>query len=57
VLDERNLTLGEAQLVLTALAGSGTGDRRVSAIALVAVFAARNRPGLERPFRRLLATV
>jgi hypothetical protein len=36
------------------LAGLRHPDRQASAQALIAVFAARNRPDLEQPFRRLL---
>jgi hypothetical protein len=56
-LEEVNVTLEEAQLVLAALAGLRQADRQASALALIAVFAARSRPDLERPFRRLLTTV
>jgi hypothetical protein len=55
-LEEANVTLDEAQLVLAGLAGLRQADRQASALALIAVFAARNRPDLERPFRRLLKT-
>jgi hypothetical protein len=53
-LEEANVTLDEAQLVLAGLAGVRQADRQASALALIAVFAARNRPDLERPFRRLI---
>ena len=52
-LEERNVTLGEAQVVLAGLAGLREVDRHAAALALIAVFSARNRPDLERPFRRL----
>jgi hypothetical protein len=55
-LEEANVTLDEAQLVLAGLAGLRQADRQASTLALIAVFAARNRPDLERPFRRLLTT-
>jgi hypothetical protein len=54
VLEERNVTLGEAQLVLAGLARLREAGRQSAALALVAIFAARNRPDLDRPFRRLL---
>jgi hypothetical protein len=53
-LEEANVTLDEAQLVLAGLAGLRQADRQAAALALIAVFAARKRPHLERPFRRLL---
>jgi hypothetical protein len=53
-LEETNVTLDEVQLVLAGLAGVRQADRQASALALIAVFAARNRPDLERPFRRLI---
>jgi uncharacterized protein with PIN domain len=53
-LEEANVTLDEAQLVLAALAGLRQANRQASALALIAVFAARNRPDLERPFMRLV---
>jgi hypothetical protein len=56
VLEEPAVTLGEAQLVLAGLAGLREADRQAAALALIAVFDARNRPELERPFRRLLTT-
>lgn len=52
-LEEANVTLGEAQVVLAGLAGLREADRQAAALALIAVFSARNRPDLERPFRRL----
>jgi hypothetical protein len=55
-LEETNVTLDEAQLVLAALAGLRQPDRRVAALALIGVFKARRRSDLERPFRRLLTT-
>jgi hypothetical protein len=55
-LEEANVTLDEAQLVLAGLAGLRQEDRQTSALALIAVFAARKRLDLERPFRRLLRT-
>jgi len=55
-LEEANVTVHEAQLVLAGLAGLRQADRQPSAMALIAVFAARKRPDLERPFRRLLRT-
>jgi|SRR5215207_6950281 len=54
-LEEPNVDLGEAQVVLAGLAGLRESDRQAAAVALIAVFAARNRPDLERPFRRLLS--
>jgi hypothetical protein len=42
--------------VLAGLAGLRQADRQAAALALIAVFKARNRPDLERPFRRLLTT-
>jgi hypothetical protein len=48
------VTLDEAQLVLAGLAGLRQPDRKAPALALIAVFSARKRPDLERPFRRLL---
>jgi hypothetical protein len=53
-LEERNVTLGEAQLVLAGLAGLRGADRQSAALALIAVFTARERRDLDRPFRRLL---
>lgn len=53
-LEEPNVTLGEVHVVLAGLAGLRQADRQAAALALVAVFAARNRPDLERPFRRLV---
>jgi hypothetical protein len=53
-LEQANVTLDEAQLVLTGLAGLRQPDRKAPALALIAVFSARKRPDLERPFRRLL---
>jgi hypothetical protein len=53
-LEESNVTLEEAQLVLAGLGGLRHPDRQASALALMAVFAARKRPDLERPFRRLV---
>jgi hypothetical protein len=53
-LEEDGVTLDEAQLVLAGLAGLRQADNRAAALALIAVFSARNRPDLERPFRRLL---
>jgi hypothetical protein len=50
-LEEANVTLDEAQLVVAGLAGLRLPDRQAAALALVAVFAARDRPDLERPFR------
>jgi hypothetical protein len=55
-LEETNVTLDEAQLVLAGLAGLRQSDRQASALALIAVFATRKRPDLERPFRRLFKT-
>jgi len=55
-LEETNVTLGEAQVVLAGLAGLRQADRQAAALALIAVFAARSRPDLERPFRRLVKT-
>lgn len=55
-LEEANVTLDEAQLVLAGLAGLREADRQASALALMAIFAARKRPDLERPFRRLVRT-
>jgi hypothetical protein len=55
-LEEANVTLGEAQVVLAGLAGLRQADRQAAALALIAVFRARNRPDLERPFRRLVPT-
>jgi hypothetical protein len=55
-VQRRLLTLDEAQLVLAGLAGLRQADRQASALALIAVFAARKRRDLERPFRRLLET-
>ena len=52
-LEERNVTLGEAQVVLAGLAGLREAERQAAALALIAVFGARNRADLERPFRRL----
>jgi hypothetical protein len=54
VLEERNVTLGEAQVVLAGLAGLREADRQVAVLALIAAFTARNRPDLERPVGRLL---
>ena len=54
-LEEANVTL-EAQLVLAALGGLRQADPQAAALALIAAFTARNRPDLERPFRRRLAT-
>jgi hypothetical protein len=56
VLEEDNVTLGEAQVVLACLAGLRQEDREVAALALIAVFTARKRPDLERPFRRPAAS-
>jgi hypothetical protein len=56
-LEVDGVTLDEAHLVLAGLAGLRQADRQASALALIAVFAARDRPDLERPFRRLLTTV
>jgi hypothetical protein len=53
-LEEPNVTLGEAQVVLAGLAGLRQADRLAAAHALIAIFTARKRPDLERPFRRLL---
>jgi len=53
-LEEANVTLHEAHLVLAGLAGLRQGGREVAALALIAVFEARGRPDLERAFRRLL---
>jgi hypothetical protein len=53
-LEEANVTLDEAQLVLAGLTGLRQANRQPAALALIAVLAARNRPDLERPFRRLL---
>jgi hypothetical protein len=55
-VEESDVTLGEAQVVLACLAGLREAGRRAAVLALIAVFAARNRPDLERPFRRLLTT-
>ena len=55
-LEEANVTLGEAQLVLAGLAGLREADRQTAALALIAVVTARDRPDLDRPFRRLLTT-
>jgi hypothetical protein len=55
-LEEANVTLDEAQLVLAGLAGLRQADRQASALALIAFFAGRKRSDLERPFRRLLKT-
>jgi hypothetical protein len=55
-LEESNVTLGEAQVVLAGLAGLREDDRQAAALALIAVFTARKRTDLERPFRRLIAT-
>jgi hypothetical protein len=55
-LEEANVTLDEAQLVLAGPAGLRQANREASALARVAVFAARNRPDLEQPFRRLVKT-
>jgi hypothetical protein len=55
-LEEDNVTLDEAQLVLAGLAGLRQADRHASALALIAVFAARKRRDLERVFGRLLKT-
>lgn len=55
-LEEAGVTLHEAQLVLAGLTGLRQPDHEAAALALIAVFAARNRPDLERPFRRLLKT-
>jgi hypothetical protein len=54
-LEEANVTLDEA-LVLAGLTGLRQEDRQASALTLIAVFASRGRPDLERPFRRLLKT-
>jgi hypothetical protein len=54
VLEERNVTLGEAQVVLAGLAGLREADRQVAVLALIAAFTARNQPDLERPVGRLL---
>jgi hypothetical protein len=51
VLEERNVTLGEAQLVLAGLAGLREADRQAAVLALIAVFAARNRPGADEAIR------
>jgi hypothetical protein len=55
-LEEANVTLDEAQLVLPGLTGLRQEDRQASALTLIAVFASRERPDLERPVRRLLKT-
>jgi hypothetical protein len=55
VLEERNVTLGEAQIVLAGLAAVRQADREAAALALGAVFSARTRTDLEKPFRRLIA--
>jgi hypothetical protein len=55
-LEVDGVTVDEAQLVLAGLAGLRQEDRQAPALALIAVFAARKRPDLERPFRRLLRT-
>jgi hypothetical protein len=57
VLEERNVTLGEAQVVLAGLAGLREADRQSAALALIAVFTARDRHDLRRPFKRLLRDV
>lgn len=45
-LEETNVTLDEAQLVLAGLAGLRQADRQAAALALIAVFANRDRPDL-----------
>jgi hypothetical protein len=55
-LEERNVTLGEAQVVLACLAGLRQEDRRAATLALIAIFDARGRKDLGRPFGRLLPT-
>jgi hypothetical protein len=55
-LEVDGVTLDETQLVLAGLAGLRQADRQAAALALIAVFAARKRPDLERPFRRLVTT-
>jgi hypothetical protein len=54
VLEEANVTVGEAQVVLAALASLHEADREAGALALIAVFSARERDDLGAPFRRLL---
>jgi hypothetical protein len=56
VLRGRGYSLGETQVVLAGLAALREADRQAGVLALIAVFAARNRPDLQRPFRRLLTT-
>jgi hypothetical protein len=53
-LEETGVTLDEVQLVLAGLTGLRQPDKRAPALALVAVFSARKRFDLERPFRRLI---
>lgn len=53
-LEAAGVTLDEAQLVLAGLAGLRQADRQAAALALIAVFKARGRPDLEKPFSRLL---
>jgi len=55
-LEVPGVALEEAQLVLAALAGLRQHDRRAATFALIAIFRARRRPELERPFTRLLTT-
>jgi hypothetical protein len=54
VLEEGNVTVDEAQLVLAGLVGLRLPHKRAAALALIGVFTARNRADLGRPFRRLL---
>ena len=53
-LEEANVTVEEAQIVLAGLAGLRRPDKRAAALALIGVFTARDRADLGRPFRRLL---
>jgi hypothetical protein len=55
-LEEADVTLGEAQILLVGLAGLRRPGRQAAALALIGVFPARDRPDLERPFRRLVRT-
>jgi hypothetical protein len=54
-LENRDVTLEEAQLVLAALVGLRQPDRRSAAAALVAILRANGRRELARPFTRYSA--
>ena len=55
-LEQPDVTVDEAQLVLAALAGLRQSERQAAAAALVAVLRAHGRATLAKPFMRILGS-